>query len=74
MITSAGVSAEIDMALVARLTDEPTAGMMQLWIEDDPIRPSAESTGIRRTGTWPSRRSPGGSRPSWPTDRTSWPS
>jgi transcriptional regulator GlxA family with amidase domain len=40
-ITSAGVSAGIDMALalVARLTDEPTARMVQLWIEYDPHPP-----------------------------------
>jgi transcriptional regulator GlxA family with amidase domain len=40
-ITSAGVSAGIDMALalVARLTDEPTARMVQLWIEYDPQPP-----------------------------------
>ena len=56
-ITSAGVSAGIDMALalVARLTDEPTARMVQLWIEYDPHPPSAGSTGLRWTGTWPSR-------------------
>jgi transcriptional regulator GlxA family with amidase domain len=37
VITSAGVSAGIDLALalVARLTDEPTARMVQLWIEYD---------------------------------------
>jgi transcriptional regulator GlxA family with amidase domain len=41
VITSAGVSAGIDMALalVARLTDEPTARMVQLWIEYDPQPP-----------------------------------
>jgi transcriptional regulator GlxA family with amidase domain len=41
IITSAGVSAGIDMALalVARLTDEPTARMVQLWIEYDPHPP-----------------------------------
>jgi transcriptional regulator GlxA family with amidase domain len=41
IITSAGVSAGIDMALalVARLTDEPTARMVQLWIEYDPQPP-----------------------------------
>jgi transcriptional regulator GlxA family with amidase domain len=41
VITSAGVSAGIDMALalVARLTDEPTARMVQLWIEYDPHPP-----------------------------------
>ena len=41
LITSAGVSAGIDMALalVARLTDEPTARMVQLWIEYDPHPP-----------------------------------
>jgi transcriptional regulator GlxA family with amidase domain len=40
-ITSAGVSAGIDMALalVARLTDEPTARMVQLAIEYDPHPP-----------------------------------
>jgi transcriptional regulator GlxA family with amidase domain len=40
-ITSAGVSAGIDLALalVARLTDEPTARMVQLWIEYDPQPP-----------------------------------
>jgi transcriptional regulator GlxA family with amidase domain len=40
-ITSAGVSAGIDPALVlvARLTDEPTARMVQLWIEYDPQAP-----------------------------------
>ena len=57
VITSAGVSAGIDLALalVARLTDEPTARMVQLWIEYDPHPPSAGSTGPRWTGTWPSR-------------------
>jgi transcriptional regulator GlxA family with amidase domain len=41
VITSAGVSAGIDMALalVARLTDEPTARLVQLWIEYDPHPP-----------------------------------
>jgi len=41
LVTSAGVSAGIDMALalVARLTDEPTARMVQLWIEYDPHPP-----------------------------------
>ena len=41
IITSAGVSAGIDLALalVARLTDEPTARMVQLWIEYDPHPP-----------------------------------
>ena len=41
VITSAGVSAGIDLALalVARLTDEPTARMVQLWIEYDPHPP-----------------------------------
>jgi transcriptional regulator GlxA family with amidase domain len=41
LITSAGVSAGIDMAraLVARLTDQPTARMVQLWIEYDPHPP-----------------------------------
>ena len=41
IITSAGVSAGIDMALalVARLTDEPTARLVQLWIEYDPQPP-----------------------------------
>ena len=40
-ITSAGVSAGIDMALalVARLTDEPTARMVQVAIEYDPHPP-----------------------------------
>jgi transcriptional regulator GlxA family with amidase domain len=40
-ITSAGVSAGIDMALalVARLTDEAAAGMVQLAIEYDPDPP-----------------------------------
>jgi transcriptional regulator GlxA family with amidase domain len=40
-ITSAGVSAGIDMALAltARLTDEPTARMVQLAIEYDPHPP-----------------------------------
>src|SRR5829696_1401054 len=40
-ITSAGVSAGIDMALalVARLTDEPTARRVQLAIEYDPHPP-----------------------------------
>ena len=40
-LTSAGVSAGIDMALhlVARLTDEPTARMVQLGIEYDPQPP-----------------------------------
>jgi transcriptional regulator GlxA family with amidase domain len=40
-ITSAGVSAGIDMALalVARLTDEATARMVQLAIEYDPHPP-----------------------------------
>ena len=40
-ITSAGVSAGIDMALalVARLTDEPTTRMVQLAIEYDPHPP-----------------------------------
>ena len=39
MITSAGVSAGPTWPLVARLTDEPTAGMVQLWIEYDPDPP-----------------------------------
>jgi hypothetical protein len=40
-ITSAGVSAGIDMALalVARLTDEPTARRVQVAIEYDPHPP-----------------------------------
>jgi transcriptional regulator GlxA family with amidase domain len=40
-ITSAGVSAGIDMALalVARLTDEPTSRMVQVAIEYDPYPP-----------------------------------
>jgi transcriptional regulator GlxA family with amidase domain len=48
-ITSAGVSAGIDMALalVARLTDEPTARMVQLAIEYDPHPPLGASTGTR---------------------------
>jgi transcriptional regulator GlxA family with amidase domain len=76
VITSAGVSAGIDLALalVARLTDEPTARMVQLWIEYDPHPPSAGSTGPRWTGTWPSRWSPNGSRRNWPTGRSFWPS
>jgi transcriptional regulator GlxA family with amidase domain len=46
-ITSAGVSAGIDMALalVARLTDEATARMVQLAIEYDPHPPLGASTG-----------------------------
>ena len=41
VVTSAGVSAGIDMALalVARLTDEPTARMVQVAIEYDPHPP-----------------------------------
>jgi transcriptional regulator GlxA family with amidase domain len=43
------VSAGIDMALalVARLTDEPTARMVQLAIEYDPTHRSGASTGTR---------------------------
>jgi transcriptional regulator GlxA family with amidase domain len=56
-ITSAGVSAGIDMALalVARLTDEPTARMVQVAIQYDPTRRSGASTGTRWTETSTSR-------------------
>jgi transcriptional regulator GlxA family with amidase domain len=37
IITSAGI--DMALALVARLTDEPTARMVQLWIEYDPHPP-----------------------------------
>jgi transcriptional regulator GlxA family with amidase domain len=58
-ITSAGVSAGIDMALalVARLTDEPTVRMVQVAIQYDPTRRSGASTGTRWTETSTSRRS-----------------
>ena len=71
VITSAGVSAGIDLALalVAWLTDEPTARMVQLWIEYDPIplrrdRLDPGGPGHGRAGR------PSGSRRSWPTGRT----
>jgi transcriptional regulator GlxA family with amidase domain len=56
-ITSAGVSAGIDMALalVARLTDEPTARMVQVAIQYDPTRRSGALTGTRWTETSTSR-------------------
>jgi transcriptional regulator GlxA family with amidase domain len=56
-ITSAGVSAGIDMALalVARLTDEPTVRMVQVAIQYDPTRRSGASTGTRWTETSTSR-------------------
>jgi transcriptional regulator GlxA family with amidase domain len=76
IITSAGVSAGIDMALAlaARLTDEPTARWFSCGSSTTRSRPSAGSTGPKWTGTWPSRRSPNGCRPSSPTNPTSWPS
>jgi transcriptional regulator GlxA family with amidase domain len=48
-ITSAGVSAGIDMALalVARLTVEPTARRLQLSLSTTPTRRLGVSTGTR---------------------------
>jgi transcriptional regulator GlxA family with amidase domain len=75
-ITSAGVSAGIDMALalVARLTDEPTARMVQVAIQYDPTRRSGASTGTRWTGTSTSRCWAPWSNSSWPTGPSCWPS
>jgi hypothetical protein len=68
-ITSAAVSAGIDtaLALVARLTDEPTARMVQLAIEYDPHPPLGPSTGTRWTGTSMSQGSAPWSNSNWPT-------
>jgi transcriptional regulator GlxA family with amidase domain len=75
-ITSAGVSAGIDMALalVARLTDEPTARMVQVAIEYDPHPPfgGIDWDQVDRDsyepmlGPWCSG--------SWPTGPSCWPS
>jgi transcriptional regulator GlxA family with amidase domain len=74
IITTAGVSAGIDMALalVARLTDEPTAGWSSSGSSTTRSRPSAGSTGARWTRdmsepmvaqwvqtSWPTGRAPG---------------
>jgi transcriptional regulator GlxA family with amidase domain len=75
-ITSAGVSAGIDMALalVARLTDEPTARMVQVAIEYDPTHRLGASTGTRWTGTSTSRSSAPWCNSSLPTGTSCWPS
>jgi transcriptional regulator GlxA family with amidase domain len=75
-ITSAGVSAGIDMALalVARLTDEPTARRVQVAIEYDPHPPfgGIDWGQVNRDiyepmlGPW--------SNSSWPTGPSCWPS
>ena len=72
-ITSAGVSAGIDMALhlTERLTDQGTARMVQLGIEYDPNHPTAASSGTPWTGTSTPRSSPSSCRPPWLTSRSS---
>jgi transcriptional regulator GlxA family with amidase domain len=75
-ITSAGVSAGIDMALalVARLTDEPTARRVQLSLSTTPTRRLGVSTGTKWTGTSTNRCSASWCNSSWPTGPSSWPS
>jgi transcriptional regulator GlxA family with amidase domain len=74
-ITSAGVSAGIDMALalVARLTDEATARMVQLAIEYDPHPPfgGIDWSQVNRDIYEPMLR-PWCSG-SWPTGPSCWP-
>jgi hypothetical protein len=61
------------LALVARLTDEPTARMVQVAIEYDPHPPFGASTGIRWTGTSTSRCSAPWCNSSWLTGLSCWP-
>jgi transcriptional regulator GlxA family with amidase domain len=75
-ITSAGVSAGIDMALhlTERLTDEATARMVQLGIEYDPKPPHAASNGTPWTGTSTPRSWSSSSEPLSTTSRSCLPS